>query len=70
MAMGNVAYATGAKLNTWLELTGWSVGFAELYVLGGLLPVVPLLLLSRLDPDGVVARKRAEEQLASRPAPA
>jgi len=65
MAMGNVAYATGAKLNTWLELTGWSVSFADLYVLGGLLPIIPLLLLSRLDPDGVVARRRAEERLAT-----
>jgi len=64
MAMGNVAYAVGAKLNSWVELAGWSAGFAELYMLGGLLLIVPLLLLNGLDPDSVVARKRAEERLA------
>lgn len=65
MAMGNVAYAIGAKLNAWVELTGWSPGFAGLYVFGGLLVIMPLVLLTGLDPDGVVARKRAEERLAA-----
>jgi PAT family beta-lactamase induction signal transducer AmpG len=63
MAMGNVAYALGAKLNAWVELTGLSAGYAEFFVLGGLLTIIPQLLLTGLDPDGVVARKRAEERL-------
>jgi len=61
MAMGNVGYALGAKLNGWVELTGYSPSLAELYVVGGLLPIIPLLLLVGLDPDGVVARKQAEQ---------
>jgi len=62
MAMGNVGYALGAKLNGWVELTGYSPDLADLYVIGGLLPIIPLLLLLGLDPDGVVARKQAEQR--------
>jgi hypothetical protein len=61
MAMGNVGYALGAKLNGWVELTGYSPSLADLYVLGGLLPIIPLLLLVGLDPDGVVTRRQAEQ---------
>jgi PAT family beta-lactamase induction signal transducer AmpG len=64
MSLGNLGYAFGAKLNTWVDLTGLPLDIADLYVLGGLLPVIPLLLLGGLDPDGVVARKRAEQGLA------
>lgn len=63
MSLGNVGYAFGAKLNTWVDLTGLPLDIADLYVLGGLLPIIPLLLLSGLDPDGVVARKHAEQGL-------
>ena len=58
-----MGYALGAMLNTWIDLTGLPLGIADLHVLGGLLPVIPLLMPSGLDPDSVVARKRAEQGL-------
>jgi len=64
MAMGNVGYAVGAKLNGWLDLPGLSLSLADFYVIGGLLPIIPLLLLSGLDPDGIAMRKRAEQHSA------
>lgn len=67
MAMGNVGYAVGAKLHAWIGLTGLSPSLADFYVLGGLLALFPLVLLRRLDPDGVVARKHAEERLVQAP---
>jgi MFS transporter, PAT family, beta-lactamase induction signal transducer AmpG len=64
MAMGNVGYALGAKLNAWVGLTGLSLSLADFYILGGLLALVPLVWLRGLDPDGVLARKHAEEPTA------
>ncbi len=41
-------------------LGGYGFDAANFYVLAGLSPVVPLLLLMTLDPDGVERRKRDE----------
>lgn len=65
MAMANVGYAVGAELNAWIEQLGFSLSLAGFYLVGGLLPIVPALLLSGLNPDGIEARKRQEQLLAS-----
>jgi hypothetical protein len=65
MAMGNVGYAIGAKLNAWLPQAGFTPTLTDFYLVAGFLPVVPLLLLIGLDPDGVVARKLAEQRRAA-----
>jgi PAT family beta-lactamase induction signal transducer AmpG len=60
MAMSNVGYAVGAKLNAWIELAGFAPTLADFYLVGGILPLLPLIFLGGLDPDGVEARKRAD----------
>jgi PAT family beta-lactamase induction signal transducer AmpG len=60
MAMANVGYAVGAKLNTWIEQAGLDLSLADFYLLGGLLALLPLILMGSLDPDSVEARGRAE----------
>ncbi len=62
MAMGNLGFALGAKLLTWLDLAGYDLRLDQLYLLGGLLPLVALVLLIGLDPDGVERRKIAERE--------
>lgn len=62
MAMGNLGFALGAKLLTWLDLAGYDLRLDQLYLLGGLLPLVALVLLFGLDPDGVERRKIAERE--------
>ena len=60
MAMGNLGYAIGAKLNAWLELGGWAPTIADFYLVAGLIPLLPLVMLKGLDPDGIEAKKRIE----------
>jgi len=62
MAMGNLGYALGAKLLTWLDLAGYDLRLDELYMLGGIMPLLALALLIGLDPDGVERRKIAERE--------
>lgn len=62
MAMSNVGYALGAKWNSWIGLTGLDWGLAEFYLFGGALPLLSMLLLRGLDPDGIEARKQAEQR--------
>jgi len=69
MAMGNVGYALGAKLNAWLPQVGFTPTLTDFYLVAGFLPVVPLLLLIGLDPDGIVARKLAEQRRAALASP-
>jgi hypothetical protein len=47
-ALGNVAYALGAKPNACVSLTGLSTGYAESFLLGGLPTIVPQRLLTGL----------------------
>ena len=61
MAVNNLGYALGAKLNRWLEYTGLELTNADYFAFAGLVMILPMLLLLTLDPDGVAARKRAEE---------
>lgn len=62
MAMGNLGYAMGAKLLTWLDLAGYNLAMGQFYLIGGALPLMALLLLIGLDPDGVERRKIAERE--------
>jgi PAT family beta-lactamase induction signal transducer AmpG len=65
MSMSNVGYAIGAKLNAWLPQAGFTPTLTDFYLVAGCLPLIPLVLLIGLDPDGVVARKRAEQRRAA-----
>ncbi len=60
MALGNLGYYVGAKLIGWLDLAGYALDAVDFYVLGGLFPLLALMLLIGLDPDGVEQRKLAE----------
>ena len=62
MAMANVGYAVGAKLNAWIELAGFSPTMADFYLVAGAFALLPLVFLTGLDPDGVEARRRAESR--------
>ena len=65
MSMSNVGYAIGAKLNAWLPQAGFTPTLTDFYLVAGCLPLIPLVLLIGLDPDGVVARKLAEQPRAA-----
>ena len=60
MATANLGYALGAKLITWFGLAGLDLSLADFYMLAGLSPLIPLVLLVGLDPDGVEERRLAE----------
>ena len=62
MAMGNVGYAFGAKLNTWLEAAGLTLTMADFYLVAGSLPLIAMAMLVGLDPDAVEARKLQENR--------
>ena len=62
MAANNVGYAIGAKLLAWLEYFGYRLDTADFYVLAGAMPILPLLLLTRLDPAAVERRKIADRE--------
>jgi PAT family beta-lactamase induction signal transducer AmpG len=62
MAMGNVGYALGAKLNSWIEAAGLDLSLPGFFLVGAALPLVALPFLFGLDPDGVAARRRLEQQ--------
>jgi MFS family permease len=65
MSMSNVGYAIGAKLNAWLPQAGFTPTLTDFYLAAGFLPLIPLVLLIGLDPDGVVVRKLAEQPRAA-----
>jgi PAT family beta-lactamase induction signal transducer AmpG len=65
MAMTNLGYAFGAQLNSWIPLAGYELSLAKAYVLGGLLPLIPLVLLFTFDPNAVDKHKREDQALAS-----
>ena len=69
MAMGNLGYATGAKLNSWPEAAGFVLQLPDYYFLGAVLALIPLVLLLGLSPDEVEARRHRETADAA-PAPA
>lgn len=66
MAVSNVGYAVGAKLNSWLELTGLEPTIADFFTVAGMVLVLPFLLLFGLDTKSVVAKRREEEELLAR----
>ncbi len=57
MAMSNLGYALGAKLITWLELSGFNLSLVA-FTCWPSVPLIPLLV--GLDPDGVEERRLAE----------
>jgi len=50
MALNNIGYSIGAKLNSWLPAWGLSLSYEQFYLLGGVLPAVALLILLTIDP--------------------
>ncbi len=64
MALNNIGYSIGTKLNSWLPASGISLDYPDYYVLGGLLPVLAFLLLLTV-PRADDARVPIEDSLAS-----
>ena len=65
MAMSNIGYAFGAQLNRLLPLAGYELTFAESYLVAGLLPLIPLVLIFTFNPHGVDEHKRADLALTT-----
>lgn len=65
MAMSNLGYAFGAQLNSWLPAMGFELTFSQSYLFGGLLPLIPLMLIFTFNPDGVDQHKKADRALTT-----
>lgn len=61
MATNNLGYALGARLLTWLESMDYGLSTANYYLLAGIVPLIPIALLTQLDPNTVERKKRAEQ---------
>ena len=63
MALGNVGYAIGAKLNTWLAVVfGATPSYEQFFIVSAILPLLPLVLLLGLNPDRIVRQRQAEAE--------
>ena len=62
MATNNLGYALGARLLTWLESMDYGLNTADYYLLAGIALIIPIGLLTQLDPNGVERNKRAENE--------
>lgn len=61
MALGNVGYAVGAKLNTWLAwVFGAEPSYEQFFLVMAVLPLLPLILLLGMNPDRIVQQRQAE----------
>lgn len=63
MALSNIGYAFGVQLNSWLPLAGYDLTFADAYLLAGVVPILPLLLIFTFDPNGAEKHKLADRAL-------
>ncbi len=62
MALSNLGYATGAKLNAWPEALGFSLDLPDYYLVAAVIPLLALIFLIGLDPDEVEARRHRENR--------
>jgi PAT family beta-lactamase induction signal transducer AmpG len=62
MATNNLGYALGAKLLSWFDYLNVNLDTAQYYLLAGMVPLLPMLLLTQLDPAGVERKKLAERE--------
>ncbi len=51
MALSNIGYSVGAKLNAWVPALGMTLSYEQFYLMGGLLPLVALGLFLILGPE-------------------
>jgi PAT family beta-lactamase induction signal transducer AmpG len=51
MALNNIGYTVGSKLNAWLPAWGAMLDYPQYYLLGGLLPLAAFSLLLTVRPD-------------------
>ena len=65
MALTNIGYSLGTKLNSWLPALGFSLDYPDYYVLAGLLPVLALLFLTMIPGVDSQLAERDAESLAS-----
>jgi PAT family beta-lactamase induction signal transducer AmpG len=63
MALGNVGYAVGAKLNTWLVVVfGATPSYEQFFLVSAILPLLPIVLLTGMNPDRIARQRRAEAE--------
>ncbi len=65
MALTNIGYSVGTKLNSWLPALGFSLDYSDYYVLAGLLPALALLFLATIPGVDEKLARRGAESLAS-----
>ena len=65
MALTNIGYTLGTKLNSWLPALGFSLDYPAYYVLAGLLPLLAMLFLATIPGVDDKLAGRVEESLAS-----
>jgi PAT family beta-lactamase induction signal transducer AmpG len=63
MALNNIGYSIGAKLNSWVPAWGVALSYEQYYLLGAVLPVAALLLLLSLDTTAEVSVTELEPQV-------
>jgi len=57
MTLGNISYVIGAELNSWLPAMGYSFSHQQMFMIGGVLAILPIVVLSMLDPEEIQERK-------------
>ena len=62
MALSNLGYAVGAKLNAWPEAAGFTLSLSDYYLVAAAVPLVAMVFLIGLDPDEVEARRHRENR--------
>jgi PAT family beta-lactamase induction signal transducer AmpG len=62
MALSNLGYAVGAKLNAWPAAAGLTLDLADYYLVAAAVPLIALVFLVGLDPDEVEARRHRENR--------
>ncbi len=65
MALTNIGYSVGTKLNSWLPALGFSLDYPDYYLLAGLLPALALLFLATIPGVDEKLARRGAESLAS-----
>jgi PAT family beta-lactamase induction signal transducer AmpG len=69
MTMNNIGYWFGTQMVKWFEGASFPVGLADYYLVAGLLPLIPMILLFTFNPRGDESRQQSEtlEMLSAAP---
>ena len=57
MTLGNISYVVGVELNSWLPAWGYDLSHQQMFMIGGVLSLLPVMVLAVLDPEEIQERK-------------